>query len=84
MGWWLLNKRGGIKEFDDGRTIQNAIPGEDSVKNNYGGDYPADIMGPAVDKIIKEYEKVWKRKPNRTELIGCLDFVCGPKSLNNA
>ena len=81
MGWWLLNECGGIAEFDDGRECQNAIPDQDGSEKNYGGDGPADIMGPAVDKIVKEYETTWGRPPRRTELIGCLDFVCGPKEL---
>lgn len=81
MGWWLLDDCGGIKDFDDGRELQNALPGKDSSELRYGGDGPADIMGPAVDAITKEYESSWDRQPTRTELIGCLDFVCGPKKL---
>ncbi len=42
------------------------------------GDTPADIMGPAVDKIIKVYEEEWGRKPYRTELEAVLNFVTLP------
>ena len=42
------------------------------------GDTPADIMGPAVDKIIKVYEEEWGRKPFRAELEGVLNFVTMP------
>jgi hypothetical protein len=42
------------------------------------GDSPADIMGPAVDKIIKVYEEDWGRKPYRTELEAVLNFVTLP------
>jgi hypothetical protein len=40
-------------------------------------------MGEAVNKIIKEYKDTWKRPPRRTELIHCLDFVCGPLELTS-
>jgi hypothetical protein len=43
------------------------------------GDTPADIMGPAVDKIIKVYEEEWGRKPYRTELEAVLNFVTLPE-----
>ena len=42
------------------------------------GDTPADIMGPAVDKIIKVYEEEWDRKPYRAELEAVLNFVTLP------
>jgi hypothetical protein len=42
------------------------------------GDTPADIMGVAVDKIIKVYEKEWDRKPYRAELEAVLNFVTLP------
>jgi hypothetical protein len=42
------------------------------------GDTPADIMGVAVDKIIKVYEKEWDRKPYRAELEAVLNFVTMP------
>jgi len=82
MGWWLINENGGIKNFADGRELQNAIPGEDDVENQYGGDGPADIMGPAVDRIIAEYKEAWKRPPSFEELVGILKFVTGPMELS--
>jgi len=42
------------------------------------GDSVWDIMGVAIDEIIKEYEEYVGRKPNMDEIQSILDFVCGP------
>jgi len=42
------------------------------------GDGPADIMGPAVDRVRAAYRESWKREPTMAELYGALDFVTGP------
>ena len=81
MGWWLIDESGSIKDFEDGRECQNAIPEKDDSKSMYGGDVPADIMGKAVSEIVKEYEAAWKREPSFLELISCLKFVTAPMGL---
>lgn len=42
------------------------------------GDTPADIMGDAVNKIIKAYEDDWGRTPHKEELLSVLRFVSRP------
>lgn len=42
------------------------------------GDEPADIMGVAVDKLIALYQKMWDRRPTKTEIRAALEFVLGP------
>ena len=44
----------------------------------YMGDEPADIMGPAVDRVRAAYRESWQREPTMAELYGALDFVTGP------
>jgi len=41
----------------------------------FNGDTPADIMGDAIEKIVKSYEKEWKRKPYRKEMQAVFKFT---------
>jgi hypothetical protein len=54
----------------------------DDIGKHVIGDGPADIMGPAVEKVVKEYETEWGRKPTMFELYRLIDFVTGPMELN--
>tara|TARA_R110000751_G_scaffold96557_1_gene188373 strand:+ start:491 stop:787 length:297 start_codon:yes stop_codon:yes gene_type:complete len=45
-----------------------SITSEDNGPEMHNGDTPADIMGDAIEKIVKEYEEDWGRKPYRKEL----------------
>ena len=46
-------------------------------KSKHGtiGDIPADIMGDAVRKVIKEYKSSINRKPTENELLDVVKFV---------
>ena len=39
------------------------------------GDTPADIMGDAINEIVKAYEKEWDRKPYRKEMQAVFSFT---------
>ena len=45
--------------------------------NEVSGDSVADLMGDAIDKIVKEYEKEWRRKPTYNELFELFHFSLG-------
>ena len=80
MGWWRMNERGGIK-CKPGCTLQNDVPGKDSVEELHMGDRAADIMSVAVDVIIDAYKEAWGSPPCMEELHGCLNFINGSKKL---
>ena len=48
MGWWSINniEEGGIDRSEQGKSL-------------YNGDSPADILGDAINKVIKEYQRAW-------------------------
>ena len=72
MGWWSIDNKvldGGIHE---GGTEM------------FNGDGPADIMGVALDAVIKEYESSWGRKPFREELRAAFNFVANGLELESA
>ena len=78
MGWWSITaKRSGL-------PLTDLLEGRESEKSGMvSGDGPADIMGPAVDKLIALYEKEWGRKPYKQELLSVLNFVSGPYKLKD-
>ena len=41
----------------------------------YNGDTPADIMGDAIEAIVKTYQAEWNRKPYRKELEAVFKFT---------
>ena len=64
MGWWsITDKSGGISTFGN--------------IGLYNGDGPADILDEAVEKVIKEYEETWGRKPYVQELEAAWNFSTG-------
>jgi hypothetical protein len=69
MGWWSISDRDGGLSWGQ----------KDS--GMYNGDGPADILGPAVEKVIKEYEQAWGRKPYMAELRAAVAFVAGSHDL---
>ena len=52
-----------------------SITSEDNGPEMHNGDTPADIMGDAIEKIVKSYEKEWKRKPYRKEMQAVFKFT---------
>ena len=61
MGWWsITDKSGGISTFGNMGLVN--------------GDSVADILGNAVEEVIKEYEKTWGRKPYTQELQAAWNF----------
>ncbi len=44
----------------------------------YGGDGPADVLGPALDEIARLYLDAWGRWPTMAELQACFNFVTNP------
>ena len=55
-------------------------------KNGIIGDKPADIMGDAIEKIKKHYQKDFKRDPTSAEIRDVFEFVMNPlddKQQNN-
>jgi hypothetical protein len=60
MGYWRTD-RAGVSFQDDGTGIW--------------GDGPADILGPAVDKIVAEFEEHVGRKPTAGEMRAGLNFT---------
>ena len=79
MGWWSIDatKEEIEAEENSDNKLYNAIPEESNKNRLYSGDSPADDMQEAVDKIDKEYKRVWGRKAKREELICALEFVMG-------
>jgi hypothetical protein len=54
MGWWNSGSDGSsLHSEDTGLTW---------------GDGPADVMDSAIERIVKEFESAWGRKPLRAEL----------------
>ena len=41
------------------------------------GDEPADIMGEALDKLVKLWQDVWGRNPTGREIVETLKFSSG-------
>jgi len=64
MGWWSINniEEGGIDWSEQGKSL-------------YNGDSPADILGDAINKVIKEYQRAWNRKPYTEEIQAAWNFV---------
>tara|TARA_B100000700_G_C14274361_1_gene503025 strand:- start:200 stop:448 length:249 start_codon:yes stop_codon:yes gene_type:complete len=61
MGWWsIADKGGGISALGNMGLVN--------------GDSVADILGNAVEEVIKEYEKTWGRKPYVQELQAAWNF----------
>jgi len=82
MGWWQIDSvEYGQIDWEvkrPGRTLVNALPGEDSSKAMYNGDGPADVMGSAVDEIIQLYMDAWGRPPCKDELLAVFNFCVNP------
>ena len=83
MGWWHINKFGGISKTPptgacEGTPIGNAIPGRDSPEDHYGGDDPADIMDATLRRLADCWQKAWGRPPYIEELEGVFTFCIGP------
>lgn len=64
MGWWRATKDGGSLAMEETGLIW--------------GDGPADVMGPALDAIIAQFEMEWNRKPTMDELISGVIFSARP------
>ena len=47
----------------------------ESKREMVNGDSPADIMGDAINEIVKAYEKEWNRKPYRKEMEAVFKFT---------
>ena len=81
-GWWKIdNVENGQIDWDQPDKkdeIINAIPGEDSPKDCYNGDGPADAMDEALGKIDSEYMDEWGRLPTMDELEAVFNFCTGP------
>ena len=61
MGWWsITDESGGISPY-----------GNVGLCN---GDGPADILDDAIERVIKEYEESWGRKPYIEELQAAWNF----------
>jgi hypothetical protein len=71
MGWWNIT--------EDRAGINWSTPQERTGMVN--GDDPADIMGPAVDKLVALWQEEWGRKPYLAELRAALAFVAGVHGL---
>ena len=67
-----------VEDICDEIDVVNAIPGQDSEKEYYNGDGPADIVGDCIDKLIESYKETWKRPPYIEELEAAINFVMGP------
>lgn len=70
MGWWTTNK--------DGHSFSS-----NPRKEMLWGDEPADIMGDALDKIVKVFEEGWERKPTLDELVAGVRFSSGHLDLED-
>ena len=53
-------------------------------ENMVNGDNPADTMTAAVEKISKEYQDEWGRKPYRAELEAVLSLSILPEHISAA
>jgi hypothetical protein len=63
MGWWAITG-------PDGGLLTRGLP-----TGMYNGDGPADILEPALKKVIEEYQVEWGRKPFLEEVQAALNFV---------
>ena len=63
MGWW--------KQDDEGHSFAM----ESELR---WGDGPADVMGPAIDEIIRHFEAKYDRKPTMDELKAGVMFSARP------
>lgn len=69
MGWWKIKDiETGMVDFDHkcptNDQFVNAVPGHEpdeigDPEDLYNGDGPADLMGPILRKISKQYEDAW-------------------------
>jgi hypothetical protein len=64
MGWWSISDKENDRESD-----------RESELDMVNGDTPADIMGDAIEEIVKTYQAVWNRKPYRKELEAVFKFT---------
>jgi len=70
MGWWSISNNGG------GISLQKT--------ELYNGDGPADILGDAMDKVVKEYQNTWGRPPYKEEVVAAFNFVTNGLDLAEA
>ena len=79
-GWWAITPEGGqVPPPVDKGKLMNAVPGIDGADQAlYNGDWPADIMGDALDHVDLAYRKTWGRPPNPEELQSVFKFVSHP------
>lgn len=80
MGWWKVESvETGQVDFDHkcptNSGLVNAIPGQEEG-GIFNGDGPADLMGPVLDKISKEYNEAWGRPAKKEELMAVFNFCC--------
>lgn len=64
MGYWEMNKS--VAELM-GDSVNAEV-------ESVWGDGPADIMGEAIDEIVKEFEEDYGRVPTKTEIVKGLLF----------
>jgi len=82
MGWWeIKDVETGQINFDHKQhltnsNVVNAIPGNEKTDSLYNGDGPADLMGPVLRSISKQYEKAWGRPAKKDELTAVFNFCC--------
>lgn len=53
MGWWHIKEGSCGIDWNFKSGLVNALPGNDSVENHYGGDKPADILAVMFDTITE-------------------------------
>jgi len=87
MGWWKIKDiETGMVDFDHkcptNPQLTNAVPGHEEVdeignpKDLFNGDGPADLMGPILRKISKQYDEAWGRPAKKEELTAVFNFCC--------
>ena len=81
MGWWKIKDvETGQIDFDHkcptNPKFTNAVPGHEKEHALYNGDGPADLMGPILRSISKQYEEVWDRPAKKEELTAVFNFCC--------
>lgn len=79
MGWWKIkNAETGQIDWDHkcptNPQLTNAVPGHEENDLLYNGDGPADLMGPILQSINKQYKKAWGRPVKREELKAVFNF----------
>ena len=79
MGWWKIKDvKTGQVDFDHkcptNEKFANAVPGKEAEDALYNGDGPADLMGPILRKISKQYEEAWRRPAKKEELRAAFNF----------